>query len=260
MSRADDANYVAAKVDEANMARKLGLDVYLLIDYFVEQPYHGPPPHHNLDGANSYPRSGPTYWGFGDVTLTKRHLGRHDAFGYMHFAWGDGWRWGAEAVRTLVDEIRPDYVQQGNDPETLHGWDYYKPGAGPVVYNDTMGVFRDGIHRTDWDGVFVVSAWKSRTLRKAVENFGKADTVDNFRFVTVPYVTDKPDDPKEPPLDSPRDELMKSLEEIEQRGKKGGGTQRKLVRIEKDLKVLAAALRYSLSDHDLMMDDMFGDD
>lgn len=260
MKHADNPEYVNARFDEATKARSLGLKVYLLIDYFTRFPYHAPPAHHNIKDTRNYPRSGGPYKAFPDVELEQRVRGRHDAFGLLHFSWIDGWRWGEEAVRTLVDATDPDFIQQGDDPATLVGWDYYKPTAGPIVYNDTMGVFRGGINRTAWkgSGTYVVADWRSRTIPRAREYFGSAMSADEFEFITVPYVDDDDDDGGTPV--NYRQEVERNLEEIEGRPKKGGGTNKKLVRLEKDAKTFAAALRILINDHDLIMDDMFGDD
>jgi len=258
---ADSPEYLNARKSEADKARERGLEVYLLINYLSNIPYHGPSPHDGFDNARGYPRSGEGYSGFSRVELTHRGKGRHDAFGYLHFSWVDGWRWGEEAVRTLVEAIDPHYVQQGHDMDTHNGWDYYNPNAGPTVYNDTMGMFRDGINKTTWLGTYVVSDWPSRTQRRATEFFGDAMRVDEFDFVRVQYVIEEPEEPEDPvEPQNYRQGVERDLENIEGRGKKTGGTNKKLARIERDIKTLAAGLRLLINDHDLIMDDMFGDD
>lgn len=266
MTLADDRQEVERLRRLSQRANVLGKDVYLLIDYFVQNPYHGPPPHHGIAAAKNYPLVLPA--AHYEWKQFRNPRGRHQAYGYMHFAWTEGWQWGEEAVAELIRHARPRYIQQADNPEYLDGWDYYAPNGGPPTYNDTMGVFDGGYSKVGFDGVHVVSGFKSRSLSHARGRFGpsRAAWKGDFEFAKMTYK--EPDVPDDDPVDGPDnpvtiegiEETLYELENRMNRSQLVGNPKQRLRRIEKDQLVLMRAMHIMLQQTSALVEDVFGDD
>lgn len=167
----------------AEEARARGLKVAIIFDYFKSNPYHGKPPHVSPE----------------DGTIVKSTTARGYGLGYLPFAWVDGWNYARTAVYMYVQAINPDFIQQGVDHSTMNWYSEVFPEKPHWGYNDVMGMFAEGIRKTDWTGTYVVSAYYNNTLRKAGDLFGAAmrdkDLLEIITFDlggTIPPVEEPP--------------------------------------------------------------------
>lgn len=167
----------------AEGVRERGLDVGMVVDYFVQDPYHGCPPH--IDPTT------------GEKWKDKKR--QEEGLGYYPFGWVKGWVEAENALVELIDTIKPDYIQQGINASELN-WKYTLPTDKLYYgYNDTMGMFRQAADRTDWKGTYVVSAWYNHTLKKARDRFGSALTDSDFIDRCTLELPPPPDDEETPP-------------------------------------------------------------
>ena len=147
----------------AEKARRSGLDVGVIFDYFVTDPYHGRPPHVGDDGH-----------------IVKSNSQRNKGLGYYPFSWIKGWVDAQAAIADVLYRVEPDYVQQGVNADVINWKTVLDPNKLYYGYNDTMGLFGQAVQDSNWHGTWVVSGWENKTIKKAREKFGSAMTDTDF--------------------------------------------------------------------------------
>ena len=173
----------------ADEARKGGLEIGAIFDYFMREPYHGRPPHIGDDGR-----------------IVKNNKARTAGLGYYPFGWITGWNEAKAVIGEVVALLSPDYIQQGINAEVLN-WKTTLPKEQLYRgYKDTMGMFREGIEPVGWNGTYVVSGWYGKTSPKARELFGSCITDTEFLNKCTFDIPGGDDDNEEPPP-PPRDTL-----------------------------------------------------
>ena len=185
----------------AEAARNAGLDVALIFDYHVSNPYHGCPPHATA----------------GEFGVTSNKSLRAQGLGLAPFSWKDGWKFAQKVVEVYARQIMPDYIQQGIDAEFIPWMPpdnaNWKRRWG---YNDVMGMFEDGLDLAGWVGTYVVSGYYSSSLKKARGIHGTAikdsDLLNRVVFdlpdTPVDDPVDVPPPPPPPPVDSSLEAFM----------------------------------------------------
>jgi len=168
----------------AEKARLNGLDVGLIIDYFVADPYHGQPPHVDDDGS-----------------ITKNKTRRAAGRGFYPFSWVKGWVDARDAITNILYRVEPDYVQQGVNADVINWKTQLEPSKLYYGYNDTMGLFEQATKAANWHGTWVVSGWENKTIKKAREKFGAAMTDTDFLNRCTLEMPDDDDTTVEPPPD-----------------------------------------------------------
>lgn len=142
----------------AEEARRQGLKVALIFNYFVQDPYHGKPPHVSAQ----------------DGKIVRSETARAQGLGYLPFAWKEGWKYAMKVVEMYTKACEPDYIQQGVEHATMNWYREDEPLKPHWGYNDVMGMFAEGLKPTTWKGTYVVSAYYTNTLKKARDYFGAA--------------------------------------------------------------------------------------
>lgn len=144
----DDTEYVDDIRAEAHIARNAGFNVCLIVDYHVQDPWHGPPPHLDIhaDGSQS---------------LTKDRGRRQKGLGLAPFGWKEGWLWARARIANLLRVVQPEYLQQAIDHNVRIGWGFADGIKEHWSYNDTMTIFNDAANDANWAGTFVVSSYKT---------------------------------------------------------------------------------------------------
>lgn len=175
-------------------ARREGHKLALLIDYHVQDPYHGVPPHIDVKNDTQF--------------LTKDKKRRDAGLGYAPFAWVDGWNWARGQIRMLMETFNPDFIQQGESNALRNGW-AITAGKPHWFYNDTMTIFKQAADDTGWNGTYVVEGWKT-SLVKAREYFGRDNVIWHGDLEDV--IID--DTPPPPPVDDCNGELADAKDEI----------------------------------------------
>jgi hypothetical protein len=186
-------------------------EIMLIIDWHVQDPYHGRPPHIGENGK----------------LIDKGDSG----FGYAPFGWKRGWIWMQNRMEDLLVTAGPHAIQYGVDPSTRVGWGFLNDLRDPTLaaYNDTFGILVEAIERVKIcpENIIIPDLLTNQRNRLAIKNAETrlahyTTTVwSQGDFLWEPYEQlEPPEEPEEPVyLDRFADLLIEAGEKLIAAGK-----------------------------------------